>query len=445
MLRKDGEELVDEYSLPLIPSDVVLGIDTRQSCFKRVLVNLGDLVPYGGFLSATFTLSSATLGAGVITLPSAFNFSGIIPSFLLLLIVTLATIYAVRLLVETRELTRLGSYEAMARTLFGPGWDYLSAGLMWLFTFGTCVAYIISIGDILDSAFMDDSIPSYLRSQGGKRLITVLIWFLGMFTTSLPRSINSLRYASIVAILSLLFFIACVVVHALQNGFRNGKIRKDIHFWRTGNIAIEGLSLFMFAYLCQVNSLEIYEEIIDPTVKKMTTYTASGMFFCFIAYSITGFFGYADFGPEIKDSIIKHYDIDHNLLLAISLTGIGFQLCVGFALCMQPARESFYYALGWDIATIPTYRHVLFCGTQSLAALTLGLLIPSVNIVFGLLGSLCGGILGFCLPALYRMYCGNWSVATVGIVNYVCTYLLLIAGVVAVVFGTGASVYGVVV
>ncbi|KEG06977.1 putative amino acid transporter PAT4 [Trypanosoma grayi] len=443
MFRKNEEIFSLDYLAPLVGDETVQEGGSCRYSLKRFAYFLMNLVPYGGFLSAAFNLASATLGAGIISLPSAFNFSGIILSLLLLFTVTLATIYAIRLLVESRELTDLTSYEAMARAFFGPGWDYFIASVMWLFTFGTCVAYIISIGDILDTAFASDSVPSFLRTQSGKRIMTSVIWFVGMFTMSLPKHINSLRYASGLAICCIFFFIACIVVHALQNGFKEGKLRDDVKLWKSGNAVVEGLSLFMFAYLCQVNCFEIYAEMTEPTVNKMTLYAAFSMFMCFVAYSASGFFGYADFGSEVTGSVLLHYDVNRETLFAVSFGGIAVKLCVGFALNVQPARDSCYYLLGWNLQTIPMWKHIIFCGSMSFAALLLGLFIPTVNTVFGLLGSLCGGLLGFCLPALYRMYCGQWGLKEVGIVNFVCTYLLLFAGVVAVVFGTGASIYGV--
>ncbi|ORC86944.1 putative amino acid transporter PAT4 [Trypanosoma theileri] len=442
---KSCDVIARDYVSPLLEENVVLERNVGSFSLKRVMYLLLNLVPYGGFLSTVFNLASATLGAGVISLPSAFNYCGVIFSLILLLMVTLATIYAIRLLVETRELTGLNSYEAMAKDFFGQGWDLITAGLMWLFTFGTCVAYIISIGDILNAAFTTESFPPFLRTTGGKRIVNIIIWLIGMFTMSLPKRINSLRYVSVIAIFSILFFVSCIVVHSLQNGLKNGKLRDDVKLWNKDNSAIQGLSLFMFAYLCQVNCLEIYDEMVRPTVNKMTFYATFSMSFCLIVYVISGFFGYADFGSEATKSLLLLYDVSNNVLLSVSFIGMVIKLCVGFALSIQPARDSCYYILHWEINTLPRWKHITFCGTMSFLALVLGLFIPSVNKVFGFLGSLCGGLLGFSLPALYRMYCGNWGLTQVGVVNYVCTYILLIAGVVAVVFGTGASIYGVVV
>eukprot|EP00796_Vickermania_ingenoplastis_P009410 gene9410-biopygen5876 len=60
---------------------------------------------------------------------------------------------------------------------------------------------------------------------------------------------------------------------------------------------------------------------------------------------------------------------------------------------------------------------------------------------FGLVGSLCGGFIGFLFPALFWMYCGEWSLRTVGIWNYIGTYIMIVSGVIAITFGTVSTIY----
>ncbi|KAH9598441.1 Amino acid transporter [Trypanosoma melophagium] len=271
MPNKSTNVIAVDYVPPLLEENGFLEGDVKSFSLKRIIYLLLNLVPYGDL--------------------SAFNYCGVIFSIITLLIVTLATLYAIRLLVETRELTGLDSYEAMASDFFGSGWDLITAGLMWLFTFGTCVAYVISIGDITDATFTTDAVPPFLLTPSDKRFLNAIIWFIGMFTMYLPKRINSLRYASVVAIFSILFFVSCIVLHSLQNGLKNGRIRDDVKLWKEGNSTIKGLSLFMFAYLCQVNCLEIYGEMVRPSINKITSYATFGLSFCFITYAISGFFG----------------------------------------------------------------------------------------------------------------------------------------------------------
>ncbi|PWU87273.1 arginine permease [Trypanosoma cruzi] len=100
------------------------------------------------------------------------------------------------------------------------------------------------------------------------------------------------------------------------------------------------------------------------------------------------------------------YDVRRDVLMAIAYAGIVLKLCVGFALCMQPARDCCYYIIGWDVATIPAWRNCLFCGVMALCALLLGLFIPVLNTVFGLLA--------VSVAALSASACRRYTVCIVG-------------------------------
>lgn len=108
---------------------------------------------------------------------------------------------------------------------------------------------------------------------------------------------------------------------------------------------------------------------------------------------------------------------------------------------MIPFRDAMYHFFHWNAATLPYWKHALVMAVPTTAALLCGLFIPTLNTVLGLLGSFCGGIIGLIMPALFFMYSGNFTIREVGLLTYTCTYLLLIGGVVAAIFGTVTTIY----
>ncbi|ESL05348.1 amino acid transporter [Trypanosoma rangeli SC58] len=242
---------------------------------RGVLRCLTRIIPHGGILSTTFNLASATLGGGVISLAAAFQMSGAVFSVILLVLVTVCTIYSVGLMIQAVELTGYTSDAELSRKLFGRGWDYFTVSLTWLFTFGTCVGYVIALGRLMEPVLSDPSLPEFWRSVPGNRVATSAIWFVGMFSLSLPKEINSLRYASAAGVFFICFFIVCIVVHSVRNGFQGGKLRDDVAMFKTGNGAIEGLSIFMFSYLCHMNCFSVFAEM--PESERETHDTPHGM------------------------------------------------------------------------------------------------------------------------------------------------------------------------
>lgn len=410
---------------------------------------LNRIVPHGGLMSSVYNLAAVTLGSGIITLPSAFEACGVMMAVLILIAISAFTVYSVYILMVAIEKTdkRLYSYESLARGLLGRGWDYFAAFNMWVFCFGSCVSYVISTGDMLSRATDSPSVDPFVRSQTGNRLLTSLIWLVVMLPLSIPKQINSLRYASAIGVSCMVYFVLVVVIHSCMNSFENGKPKNEIAMFKGGNDCLVGFSLFLFAYLCQTNCFEVYTELSKPSPARLTLHTAISMTLCCTLYILTGIFGYLEFGKQMTGSILLMYDIRSDVLVAIAYVGVTVKMCVGFAICMLPTRDSLYYCLGsiWPtfrhIYDVPFWLHIIIITIMSVFALILGLFIPSVNIVFGYVGSFSGGFLGFIYPALFIMYAGEWSLREVGWLHYLTTYGLLYSGVAAVIFGTAATIY----
>lgn len=415
----------------------------RRANLNPVQRMFSYVVPYGGLVSSGFNLASSSIGAGIIALPSAFQTSGLIMAIIYLVTVALLTVYSFTLLGIAGKRTGLRNYEQITRELLGVGADYWLAFCMWLLSFGAEVSYVISLGDIM-AQFMDnsESTPAYLKTKSGHRLITSVLWLTCMLPLCLPKEINSLRYFSFVAIMFIIFFVICVIVHSAQNGLKHPETRGDLVMFQTGNQAVQGLSIFIFAFICQLNCYEVYAEMYQPGARRLTYAAAIGVSLCFCLYFCSGLFGYLDFGPEVGNkSALAMYNPIAEPLMGVAYVGIMLKLCVGYGLHMIPVRDAVYHVVNIDVRTIAWWKNALVCGSMAALSLLAGLLIPRITLVFGLVGGFSGGFIGFIFPALMFMYSGDWSLTTVGWLHYFSTYFLLIAGVIAVVFGTSASIF----
>ncbi|EPY24446.1 amino acid transporter [Angomonas deanei] len=387
-----------------------------------------------------FNLASVTLGAGIMSIPSSFNTSGMIMAIIYLVVVTILTVYSITLLVTASEKSGLRSFESLARGLFGRGGDFFVAFLMWLLCFGGAIGYVVGIGDVFTAFFQHESAPKFLREgDGGRRVFTSVVWILFMLPLVLPKHVNSLRYVSAIGVCFIIFFVICVIIHSGQFIAKNG-FPQDLVMFRSGNQAISGLSLFMFAYLCQVNCFKIFYEMKKPSVKKMTIEAGLSCGICCLMYFLTGFFGYANFGANLTGNALKYYNPYSSPMFFVCFIGFIVKLCAAFSLNMLACRTAIFQVLHWDVETMPYWKHTLISVPFAVAALILGLFLPDISVVFGLVGAFCGGFIGFLFPALFVMYSGNWSLKTVGLFHYLATYFLMICGVIAVVWGTGSTI-----
>ncbi|KPI90307.1 putative amino acid transporter aATP11 [Leptomonas seymouri] len=412
----------------------------HDSDLRTVGKLLQIMIPYGGMLSSGFNMASTCIGAGILGLPAAFNSVGIIMATVYLVLITAETAYSMRLLAQVSEKTGLRSFEEMAKNLLHPRADIVVAILRALHTFGGSVAYVVTIGDLLKPILSAvNSTPSFLLTSNGLKVLQTGFWLVFMFPLVFPREINSLRYISAFGIIFILYFVLVIIIHSAMNGM-SAQPRPDVRLVNTGNKAIEGLGVFIFSFMCQINCVEVALEMRPRSLKRFTLCTCASMTICGVLYYITGLFGYMDFG-DVTGSILLMYKPLEEPQVLVSYIGIFIKICASFGLLNNACRSALFPLVGWDPYTVVYWKYLIGAISLAVIVLILGLFVPNINMVFGFTGGVCGGSVGFILPALFIMYSGGWSLRSVGIVNYCCTYLVLFAGVVAMVFGTGATIY----
>lgn len=87
-------------------------------CYKRVK-RWGNVIQYafrmvipcGGLVSNCFSLSSVTLGGGIISMPSSFAMSGIAMSIIYLVVMGVMTVYTMMVMGYVMEQTQCRSFE----------------------------------------------------------------------------------------------------------------------------------------------------------------------------------------------------------------------------------------------------------------------------------------------------------------------------------------------
>lgn len=112
-----------------------------QRCFEY-------MIPPGGYVASAFTLGSATLGTGILGLPSAFNSMGLAMSIIILVIIVIFTIFALYLMARAADVTGLRTYPDIAQAILGYWPSMVISLFLVVFCLGTDVSYVISIGNL---------------------------------------------------------------------------------------------------------------------------------------------------------------------------------------------------------------------------------------------------------------------------------------------------------
>jgi amino acid permease len=420
-------------------SSSVVGVDEEgnekvwYSSLPRFLTCGGGLLPHGSIASSGFNLASATLGAGVLALPQAMGRSGVLLGSVMLLLCFVATVFSMRLLIMVVEKTQQRTYEEISEHLFGKRGKIFTATTIILFCFGVTVMYVIMIADVLEIVSEQvKSWPTALSGEHGRQLMIFLYWVVFMMPLSLMREINSLRYASLVGMASTAFLVISMFVDAsrLGNLGRLPLARFDLK-------ALMALPTFTFCFCCQTNAFEIYAELKNPTIHRMTFTSAVSMYACTALYLVAAVSGVAEFGTHAESNVLKSYtDVVDKPYILIAMIAVTFTLTMAFPICVFPMRDALLQALGFeDVFDAPSRWRIGVSFGLAAASLIGGLFITSIGSLLGVLGGVCGGLVAYILPTVFAHKSGVLTEAGTG--HVIAGYAMLVAGVL---FGIMATV-----
>ena len=168
--------------------------------------------------------------------------------------------------------------------------------------------------------------------------------------------------------------------------------------------------IFSMALACQTNVFEVYAELPDATPAKMTEVVKGAVNLCTTIYITIGFFGYvafcyADFGGDILTSF------SHTTFIQTVKLGFCISVALSFPLVMFPCRTSVhsllfrktYQGIGsTELVTdyIPPARFNLITCCLIVFCLTIGILIPDIELVLGFVGSTMGASVCVIFPGM---------------------------------------------
>jgi len=239
---------------------------SRRSFYEAAIAPVLEMAPSfdeGSVRGSVFNLSSATLGAGALSVPYAFKSMGIGLGLVLIIICAFATSFSIKLLIMTRTRTGLSSYEQVAARLYGSNAAAAVEASIAVFCFGSGVAYCKTIRDfvspIIELYRIDQRFPDY----DVEKCTMVFVWLCLLLPLSLIRDINQLRYCSLLSVITIMYLSIAISQHALNNVL-SGYIHPrwdSLEIWVNLNVLdiISALPIFLFAFTCQINVFAIFD------------------------------------------------------------------------------------------------------------------------------------------------------------------------------------------
>ena len=155
---------------------------------------------------------NALVGAGILGIPSVYAECGIIGGIGLMIIFALLSTYTINLLIQTAQKYRVTEYEELGRVAFGSPGYIASALALFLLDFGTCLNYLIILGDasfkVIQLWGYDDTID--------RQLVIIIVSMVVIFPPCLWRDISLYEKLSGIKLIGVGAVIAVVVYQWIQ-------------------------------------------------------------------------------------------------------------------------------------------------------------------------------------------------------------------------------------
>jgi solute carrier family 38 (sodium-coupled neutral amino acid transporter), member 11 len=273
-----------------------------------------------------------------------------------------------------------------------------------IFCFGIAVAYLVTLGDIIQPLGELYFGAASLLAQ--RWVLMSIACVTIMLPLSLLKDISSLQFSSILGVFSIIFLVFAVCLRSIMHAHEHG-VPKDIS-WTIdlshGADFMLSVPIVMFAFTCQVNVFSIYTELQRPCIRRMNKVVDRATLISLAVYLVIGVVAYLAFGPELVDpkykgNILLSFPLQ-DTWIAISRAAITFTVAVAFPLNIFPCRftiDMMFFAYSRD----SLIRHVLVTSGLVFMALLLAIFCPSINVVFGVIGGTCSAVVCFCLPAAF--------------------------------------------
>jgi amino acid permease len=279
-----------------------------------------------------------------LALPFALYQAGLVCGMFLLLISAWATSTSIGLLVEACDKNRLSTYEKIVEQVLGRRARNVVEISILVFCCGTAVGYVIAVGDIMERVIF--------MTPTQKRIAMSVIWLVAMLPLSCLRRMQSLQCASSVGIASIATLLVAAIAHLirpLDDGVEDHKTTSISSLidpaggnWMS---VVQACPIFFYAFSCQVNVAQIYEELPGPCgeekIRKMGWVTWTAVVVCGLLYASVSIVTLLDFGDGVKPNILSCYDLGGtSILLYIAFLAMALAVVMAFPLNIFPARVS---------------------------------------------------------------------------------------------------------
>ncbi|KAI8746444.1 sodium-coupled neutral amino acid transporter 7 [Biomphalaria glabrata] len=363
----------------------ILGSDSNDT---QVKVQTGS-----GWFGSAFLVVNAALGAGLLNFPIAYHQAGgvvsavLVQSFFLVFV-----IMALMILGYCSDIKKCNTYQDVVYSVCGPKAQLACAISVMLYCFGTCITFLIIIGDQWELFFLQvaktlycDSSPIYM-SRAFIIAVSSIVFILPL---CFPRRIDFLKYASVVGVFGIMYVVCLVTLKYFLPHDPPGSVTTSPKSWIDVFLVVPDIC---FAYQCHVSVIPIYSCMAKRNLKEFSKTVSLAMVICILTYTGTAALGYLQFGDNITNDILLSFKPDAAVMVAVVLIAVKTYTTYPILCFCGKAAFECIWSMCWRMSPEEALvkekiRHIALTLFWFSATLMLSIFIPNIGVVIQILGA----------------------------------------------------------
>ncbi|GMR50853.1 hypothetical protein PMAYCL1PPCAC_21048, partial [Pristionchus mayeri] len=349
-----------------------------------------------------FNIVNCIVGVSVLAMPYCFQQCGILLAVTMIAISSVITKLTCHFLFQGATNVRVRNYEGLAATAYGHAGRRAIEILLLLFLMSSIVAYTVVIGDLGPHIVAD-----YLELAAPTERLRVLVMVVVMVFVIIPLStIKDIELFSIVSSIAVFFygiFVLHIIIESLES-LLEGTWSQHVIWWRPEGF-LACLPIVTMALACQTQLFSVTEGLVNPTIDQVDSVVSMAVNLCSAMYAAVGMFGYVAFyNRKLHGDVLV--ELAPNFLTQLLKLSFMLSIAVSVPLMLFPARHALFNLClrpnGCELPIARIQRSTFHCLTITILFLNLvvAILIPNVEFILGLSGSLIGSLMTIIFPSL---------------------------------------------
>ncbi|KAI9528404.1 hypothetical protein NQZ68_020229 [Dissostichus eleginoides] len=362
--------------------------------------------------AAVFIVVNAALGAGLLNFPAAFNMAGgVTAGVMLQMFMLIFIISGLVILGYCCQVSNESTYQEVVRATCGKFTGILCEVAIAIYTFGTCIAFFIVIGDQLDrlvAAVVHDKDGSVSGAWYTDRKFTISVTaVLIILPLSIPKEIGFQKYASALSVMGTWYVTIVVIIKYIwpDKAAIPVYVPTSSSSWTA---VFNAMPTICFGFQCHVSCVPVFNSMSKKAIKPWGVVVTFSMIICLFVYTGTGVCGFLTFGSNVNQDVLMSYPSD-DIAVAIARAFIVICVITSYPIlhfCGRAVIEGLWLRFQGEQVELCVRREQRRRILQTLVwftiTLTLALFIPDIGRVISLIGGLAACFI-FVFPGLCLM------------------------------------------